>query len=287
MVHTPNLKMLWRIMRDAGRDWSNDNASSMGAALAFYSLLSLGPLLLIIIAIAGLAYGQEAASGRIFAELRGLFGDEGAAAIQAIIANSRNKDESFLATIIGLVILLITATGVFAQLQDALNIIWKVKPPTGHGVWRLIKARFLSFSLLLGIGFLMLVSLVISAGLTAFSGYFSAVMPPLFLHAMNVAVSFGVITVLFAMMFKILPDIYIPWRDVWVGAAMTAVLFTLGKHLIGLYLGHSGFSSTYGAAGSLIVVLVWVYYSSQIVFFGAEFTQTYARYIETKHKTLA
>jgi len=280
--HRPHSNRIISVLIDTGREWMSDKVSSLGAALAFYSLLSLGPLLLIIISIAGLAFGQEAASGHIFGQLRGLIGDEGAAAIQAILANSRNKNDSLLATIIGVVTLLIAVTGVFGQLQDSLNTIWKVKAKPTRTVWSIVRVRFLSFSLVVGIGFLMLISLVVSAGLSAFAGYFADIVPPGVLYLLDISVSFSIITVLFAMIFKILPDVHIRWRDVWFGAAITALLFTLGKNLIGLYLGQSALSTTYGAAGSLIVVLIWIYYSNQILFLGAEFTQVYVRYFGTQ-----
>jgi membrane protein len=259
------------------KDWLEDKAPRLGAALAFYSTLSLGPLLLIVISIAGIAVGYEAASERILLQLSGLVGDEGAQVLRTVLENSAKEETSFFAAAIGIAALLLGATGVFGQLQDALNTIWEVKAKPGRGLWWIIRKRFLSFALVLGTGFLLLISLVLSAALSAVGGYFFQE-DSLWMQLANSAFSFAVITVLFAMIFKILPDVIIQWKDVWIGAVITAVLFSIGKLAIGTYLGHSALSSVYGASGSLIVLLLWVYYSAQILFFGAEFTQVYARY---------
>lgn len=274
------LAAFWFIFRETIREWNDDKVPRLGAALAFYSMLSIGPLLLIVIAMAGLAFGRDAVSHYIFAEIRGLIGDAGAAAIQTILANSSNPKANYVATLIGLVTLIVSATSFFAQLQDALNVIWNVEErESGHWTW-FIKKRLLSFVIILGVGFLLLMALVISAALSAISTFFGGLIPITFvLHLINELISFTVITLLFAMIYKVLPDVHIKWSDVWIGAAITALLFTFGKLLIGLYLGQSAFSSTYGAAGSLIVVLVWIYYSTQIFFLGAEFTQVYTRYM--------
>lgn len=263
------------------RKWLEDDASRLAAALAFYSALSLGPLLLIVIAIGGLAFGQEAASGHVFAEIRGLVGNEGAEAIQTALAHSRNQATGFWATLIGVVTLMIAALGVFGQLQDALNIIWHAKRRP-RNFWWMIEKRVLSFAMILSIGFLLLTSLIVSAVLSAIGAYFTGLLPTVALQLANMIISFSVITVLFAMIFRILPDVYIEWREVWVGAAITALLFSFGKLLIGMYLGHSALGSTYGAAGSLMVVLIWIYYSAQILFLGAEFTRVYADYITAR-----
>ncbi len=267
-----------RIAIDTFREWLRDHAAQQGAALAFYSVLSLGPLLLIVISVAGIFFGQEAASGHIFAQIQGLIGEEGAETIQIILANSRSESKGFWATLAGFVTLLIASTGVFGQLQDTLNSIWKVPPKKGYSFWRIIRKRFLSFALILAIGFLLLISLVVSAALAAFSDYFTGLIPEMMMQGVNFMLSFAVTTVLFAMMFKILPDADIGWHEVWIGAVLTAALFSIGKFLIGLYLGHSALSSTYGAAGSLVVILIWIYYSAQILFLGAEFTQVHANY---------
>jgi membrane protein len=259
-------------------EWFDDNVQRLGAALAYYTIFSLAPLLIIVIAIAGLGFGQQTAQSEILAQLRSLLGDEGAKATQAMIENAQRPATGLLATLIGIVMLLIGATGVFGQLQEALNTIWGVMPKPGWGIKRMIKDRFLSFVMVLGIGFLLLVSLVLSAGLAALGKFFNYLLPVPegVLQLLNFLVSFGVITLLFAMIYKVLPDVKIGWSDVWIGAAMTALLFTLGKSLIGLYLGKSGVASAYGAAGSLVIILLWVYYSSQILLFGAEFTFVYA-----------
>jgi membrane protein len=259
--------------------WQEDKGSQMGAALAFYSLLSIGPLLLIAIAIAGLVFGKEAASAQIVGQIKGLIGEQSAEAIQTILANNQNKDSGILATLIGLATLLFSASAVFAQLQDSLNVIWKAKARKGHAFLYMLRERFISFSMVLGTGFLMLTSLLISAILAALGKYFVGWLPSLapLLEIINIVVSFGIALLLFAMIFKMIPDVKIDWKDVWLGAFITALLFTIGKFLIGLYLGRSGISSAYGAAGSFIVLSLWVYYSSQIVFLGAEFTQSYAR----------
>lgn len=269
------------ILGDTFREWRKDDVSGLGAALAYYGVLSVGQLLLIVIYIAGLVFGREAASGQVFGELRGLLGNEGAEAIQAILASYQSKTEGFWPTVIGLGTLVIAAMGFFGQLQTSLNIIWKVDMKTG-GFLLMLRRRLFSFAMILGIGLLLLMSLAVSAGLEAFGNYFSGSLPVALMYWVNMVISFGVITLLFAMIFKILPDVNVRWRDVWVGAAITSVLFSVGKYLIGIYLGHSAFSSTYGAAGSLIVVLVWIYYSSQILFLGAEFTQVRARYAKKR-----
>ncbi|MGA9657737.1 MAG: YihY/virulence factor BrkB family protein, partial [Asticcacaulis sp.] len=228
----------------------------LGAALAFYSILSIGPLLLIVIAVAGLFFSRETVSEQLFSEIRNLIGTQGAQAIHTMLASSRNPTSGIIATLIGVVTLLISATGFFAQLQDALNTIWSVEDSRGDWKW-FIQKRILSFAMILGIGFLLLIALVVSAILSALGSYFTSYMPGFFMHSVNNLVSFIVISVLFGMIFKILPDVHVKWRDVAIGAAITALLFSFGKLLIGIYLGQSAFSSTYGAAGSLIVVLVW------------------------------
>ncbi|MDC7681702.1 YihY/virulence factor BrkB family protein [Asticcacaulis sp. BYS171W] len=271
-------KLLLQMLMEAFQEWNDDKAPRLGAALAFYSILSIGPLLLIVTGVAGLAFGRDAVNGYLFAELRNLVGDVGAAGIQAILAGAANPQQGIIATLIGIITLVVSATGFFAQLQDAMNAVWNVESDVNADWKWFVKKRLLSFALVVGIGFLLLVSLVISAALAALSAFMSSLLPGFFMGAVNFVISFGVVTFLFAMTFKILPDVHIAWRDVWVGAAITAVLFSIGKQLIGLYLGQSALSSAYGAAGSLIVVLVWIYYSTQIFFFGAEFTQVYSRH---------
>jgi membrane protein len=265
-------------VREAFANWLDDRAPRLGAALAYYTALSLAPLLLIIIGIAGLVFGQEAARGQIVGQLQGLVGDEGARAIQDMLANARTPASGTIATIVGFATLLVGAAGVFGQLQDALNTIWEVAPRPGRG-WRgFVRDRFLSLTMVLGTGFLLLVSLVVSAGVSAAGETLRGVTPGLeaLTQVVVLLVSFAVVTMLFAMIFKWLPDARIAWRDVWFGAVATALLFVVGKFAIGFYLGHASIGSAYGAAGSFVVLLVWVYYSAQVLLFGAELTQVYA-----------
>ncbi|MGH6623119.1 MAG: YihY/virulence factor BrkB family protein [Burkholderiaceae bacterium] len=274
------MKAIGSLIRQAVQSWIADYAPSMGAALAYYTMFSIAPLLLIVISVAGLVFGQEAAQGEIYGQLRGLMGDQGAEAIQAMVTSVHERpEESSLSTIAGIALLLIGATSVFAELQDALDRIWRAPARDGpSGWWVLIRARLLSFGMILGIGFLLMVSLVASAALSALGRWWA----PLFgqwetlLQAVNFVVSFALTTLVFAMIYKILPRVRIRWRDVWTGATVTALLFTIGKFLIGLYIGRSGVTSAFGAAGSLAVVLLWVYYSAQIFLLGAEFTWVYA-----------
>jgi membrane protein len=276
------LSSFWFILRETLREWNDDKAPRLGAALAFYSVLSLGPLLLIVIAVASLFFGRDSVSGYLINEIQALIGERGAHAIQSILRHRQNAQDHSgggWATAIGVITLLASSTGFFAQLQDALNTIWNVDHiPRGHWIW-FVKKRLLSFAMILGVGFLLLIGLVISAALSAFSAPIAVNVSPGMAHAANTVISFAVAAVLFAMIYKFLPDVAIKWRDVAIGAVMTALLFEVGKALIGLYLGHSAFGSAYGAAGSIIVLLVWIYYSTQIFFLGAEFTQVYARYM--------
>jgi membrane protein len=270
--------VLWGILKQTFSQWSNDKVPRLGAALAYYTVFSIVPLLVIIIAMIGLIMGQEAAQSYIIDQLAGLMGEQSANAIKDMIERANQSSTGIVATVVAVGTLLFGASGLFGQLQDALNSIWGVEPKPGRGIWGMIQDRFLSFMAVLGTGFLLLVSLVLSAALSAFGKWFGGWLPgPEFvLQTLNFIISLGVITALFAMMFKFLPDAKIAWSDVWVGAAMTAFLFTIGKFLIGLYLGKSDVGSAYGAAGSLVILLLWVYYSSQILLFGAEFTQVYA-----------
>lgn len=274
-----NVKTVWKLISETFNRWQDDKAPRLGAALSYYTLFSIAPVLIIVIAVVGLIFGREAVQGEIFAQLGGLVGTTSALAIQDLIKNASQPAASTIATIVGIATLLLGATGVFVELQDALNTIWGVKPKPGRGIMGLVKDRLLSFAMILGVGFLLLVSLVISAGLTALNTFLAS-MPgtAIVWSILSFVISFAVITVLFAMIFKILPDVRIAWTDVWVGAGVTSILFTIGKFLIGLYLGKSSFASAYGAAGSIVILLVWVYYSSQLVFFGAEFTQVWANY---------
>ncbi len=273
------VKPFFKLLKEAFRQWQADKASLLAAALAYYTVFSITPLLVIAIAIAGAVFGQENARGAILEQINELVGNQGAQAIETALANANQPQLSSLASTISVVVLLIGASGVFAQLQEALNTVWNVKAKPNGGIWQLIRKRLLSFGMVLAIGFLLLVSLILSAILSGIGNLEINLLPgfdPLW-HWLNVAISFGFITLLFALIYKYLPDVKIRWKDVWVGAIMTALLFTLGKSLIGLYLGRGSLGSAYGAAGSLIVFLAWVFYSAQILLFGAELTQVYAR----------
>lgn len=269
----------WQVLKTTFADWSEDKAPRLGAALSYYTIFSLAPLLLLALAIAAFVFGEDAARGRIDQELQGFLGTEGAAAVQEMITHARKPGAGLMASTIGIVFLLFGASGVFAQLKDALNTIWEVAPKPGRGWLRTVKDRFLSFAMVLCIGFLLLVSLVVSTALSAVASWTRDVLPgpDVLFHVANALVSLAIITMLFALIFKYLPDVKIAWKDVWLGAVATAVLFTAGKFLFGLYLGRGTIGSTYGAAGAVIVVLLWAYYSSQILFLGAEFTQAYAK----------
>ena len=266
------------LLKETGSEWLEDKVPRLGAALAYYTALSIAPLLVIAIAIAGLVFGQDAARGHTLDQVRGMVGAEGAKAIEAMVASADKPRTGAIAAALGVVTLLAGAMGVIGQLQDALNTIWEVAPKPGRGILGLLKDRLLSLGMVLSLGFLLLVSLILSTTTTVLGTFFVGLIPAVApaLEAVNFLVSLVVVTLLFAMIFKLLPDAKVAWGDVWVGAILTAMLFTVGKFLLGLYLGRSGISSTYGAAGSLVVLLVWVYYSAQIVFFGAEFTKTYA-----------
>ncbi len=273
-----NPRLVWALIKEACSAWVADNAPSRGAALAFYTVLSLAPVLIIAIALAGLAFGREAAQGEILWQFQTFVGHTGAAAIQTLIQSAARPGLGTIAGAIGLGTALVGASAAFVELQDALNKIWKVKP-SSEKIWvSAIRQRFLSFCLVLGTGFLLSVSLALSASLTAvgrFMGHLLPV-PASLLEAGHFLVSSGIITLLFAIIFKALPDTEITWADVWLGAAVTSLLFTIVKMLIGLYLGMSALASAYGAASSLAVLLVWVYYSAQIILLGAEFTHIYA-----------
>ncbi len=270
---------IFLLFKDTFTEWNKDHAPRLGAALAYYTVFSLGPLLLIIIAILGLIFGTSAAQNQIMSQIQGLVGTEGARFIQDAITSAAKPRTSIIATVIGIATLLLGAIGVFGALQDALNAIWHVTPKPNRGIRGMIKDRLLSFSMVLVVGFLLLVSLVVSAALAALFTYFGNLVPmsAQVAEGVNFFVSFGVITVLFAMIFKYLPDAVIPWSNVWIGAALTSLLFVIGKFILGFYLGSTSIGSSYGAAGSLVIVLVWIYYSAQILFFGAEFTKAFAQ----------
>jgi membrane protein len=274
------MRRYWSLLKETYEEWDLHKAPKLGAGLAYYTILSLAPLLIVIISVIGFALGKKAAEGRILEQIQGLVGSQGAEAIQTVIANANKPATGTLATIIGLLTLFLGASGVFGELHDALNTIWDVPARQSAGFAGLIRQRFLSFGMVLAIGFLLLVSLVLSAGIAAAGTFVGGLLPvPEFvLQIVNLVVSVVVITALFALIYRFLPDEHPEWRDVIVGAAVTSVLFSVGKLLIGLYLGKASVGSPYGAAGSLVVVLVWIYYSAQIFLFGAEFTHVYARH---------
>jgi membrane protein len=274
------MRRLWQLVKDSVSAWIDDYAPSMGAALAYYALFSIAPLLVIVIAIAGFVFGADAAQGAIVAQLDGLIGAEGATAVEGLVRSASEPGRGVVATVIGGITLVIGATTVFAELQSALDRIWEVPAAERpSGLWGLLRQRLLSFGMILVLGLLMLISLILSAALAAlgewWGGFFAAGWEAA-LHAVNFTVSFALVTGLFAAIYKMMPRADIAWRDVWVGAVVTALLFTVGKFLIGLYLGKSGVTSGFGAAGSMVVLLIWVYYSAQIFLLGAEFTWVYA-----------
>ncbi len=272
------IAQLFTVLRKSAAAWNNDDASSMGAALAFYTLFSIAPLLIMVIAVAGLIFGRDAAQGHILGELRGLTGDAGAQAVENLLKNADSPAKSALAAVLGTAVLLLGATAVFTELYGNLNRIWRSpSAPMASGIWHLIRTRILSFGMILGIEFLLLVSLVVSAGLAAAGDWWGARFTgwPLVGQAVNFILSLAIYTVAFAMIYKFLPRAHIDWHDVWIGATVTAVLFEIGKLLIGL-VGMTSITSAFGAAGSLVVLLVWVYYSAQVFLLGAEFTRVYA-----------
>ncbi len=276
-VQTPG--QWWALIKSAAVAWSDDYAPSMGAALSYYTIFSLAPLLLIVIALAGLFFGTEAVRGEIFGQLRGLMGDDAAKAVEAILTTVSKPSEGITAAIIGVAVLLIGATAVFGELQDALDRIWRA-PATkaSSSLWRFLRTRLLSFGMILGIAFLLMVSMVLEAVMAAVGKWLGGVFTgwEVLAQMANLFVGFALTTLVFAMIYKMMPRVHIRWYDVWFGAVVTALLFTVGKLLIGFYIGKSGIASGFGAAGSLVVILLWVYYSAQIFLIGAEFTWVYA-----------
>ena len=270
---------LFELCKRAVNGWLDDFAPSMGAAISYYTVFSLAPLLVIVIAVAGAIFGRDAVQGEIVGQLQGLIGHEGAVVVQGIIKNASEPERGLVAGGISLAVLLVGATTVFAELQSALDRIWhvpeKLKP---KGLWAILRARVLSFGLILGLAFLLMVSLVLSAAISAFGGWAGARMPgwELLLQGANMLLTVAIMALLFAMIFKFMPSVRIAWRDVWVGGAVTAVLLEAGKFVIGLYLGKSGVGESFQAAGSLVVLLAWVYYAAQIFLLGAEFTKVYS-----------
>ena len=275
--------LLPRLFWAALQGWSKDNVPRLGASLAYYTLFAVSPILIIAIAIAGSVFGPEAVRGQIVGEIDGLIGRQGAEAVQSLLQGAHRDTASTLAVIVGTITVIVAASGAFLELQHALNTIFRVKTdPKKSGIERLILSRLRSFGLVVSIGFVLLVSLLISAALSALSARMqrSVFGNPLLVQGVNIAVSLAVMTLLFGMIYRLLPDVRLAWRDVWTGAFATAILFSIGKFLIGLYLGHSSVASSYGAAGSIVVLLVWVYYSAQVILLGAEFTRVYAEHRE-------
>ena len=270
---------LWLVVRGAATEWTTDKVPRLAAAIAFYSLFSLAPIVIIAVAIAGAVFGPAAAHRELLDQAQYLVGPDGAEAIRLLIKHAPRREASALATLAGVATMLFAATGAFTELKDALDTIWEVQPKPGLGIVTLIKQRFLSFAMVLVIGFLMLVSLVITTCLAVLSETTSRLLPEaiFFMQALHFVMALGLITLLFALIYKVLPDAKVAWRDVWLGAGITALLFSTGKSLFGLYLGHSSIGSSYGAAGSLVIVILWTYYSSLILLFGAEMTQVQAR----------
>jgi membrane protein len=277
-VEPVTLKSVWDLIKKTASSWSEINAPRLGAALSYYTMLSMAPLLVVCIAIASLVFGAKAAQEQIAYQIQSVVGPQGSETIQTLLAHADQPAQGVTAAVFGFLVLLFGASGVFVELHDSLNMVWGVQSPSGTGLLGILKYRFFSFAMVLGVGFLLLVSLVLSAAIAAAGKFFAHYLPapePV-LHAGNLLFSFLVVTVLFALIYKVVPDVHIEWKDVWIGAGVTSLLFSLGKFLIGLYLGKAGVGSAYGAAGSLVVFLVWVYYSAQIFFLGAEFTHSFA-----------
>ena len=276
-----SLRSIWSLLKETVDEWQRDKVDRMAAALAYYTLFSIAPLLVIAVAVAGAFFGQEAARGEIVTQIQGLLGKAGAEVVQTALANTQNPQagSGIVPSIISTLVLIFGASGVFVQLQDSLNAVWNVEPSPQAGVKAVVRKRIFSFAMVVTIGFILMVSLVVSAVLAALSAYTNHLFPALevFWKLFNLGVSFSAFTLLFAAIYKYLPDIHIAWKDVLVGASFTSLLFSVGKELLGLYLGNGAFGSTYGAAGSLVTVLAWIYYSVQIMLFGAEFTQVYTR----------
>jgi membrane protein len=270
--------MLWTVAKEAAENWSRHKDSRQGAALAYYSVFSLGPVIVIAIAIAGFVFGQAAVSGQVASSIKDMVGDTGAQAVQAMLADAGRPREGLLATLIGLGALMFAALGVVVQLKDALNTVWEVQEAPGRGLWHFIRNYAASLAAVFALGFLLMVSLIVTAGLAAFGKYAAPHVREWLLQLVTIFASVGVVSLLFAMMFKWLPDAAVDWYDVWLGAIVTAILFELGKSAIGFYIGKQGLESTYGAAASIIIILIWVYYSSQIILMGAEITHAFAKH---------
>ncbi|HEX6278313.1 MAG TPA: YihY/virulence factor BrkB family protein [Polyangiaceae bacterium] len=274
------------MLKETGEDFVEDNATRLAAALAYYTLLSLAPLVVLALAIAGLVVDQEATRDQLSNELGAVVGSSGADAVRAIVDSAKTPSAGIVSSVLGMIVLLFGASGVFGELQGALNTIWEVAPKPGRGIWGTVRDRLFSFAMVMGVAFLLLVSLVLSTALAAVGRFLESSLPggEAVWQVLNFLLSFAVVSALFAVTFKVVPDVEMKWRDVWIGALVTAFLFSVGKFLIGLYLGKSSVASSYGAAGSLVLLVIWVYYSSLILFAGAEFTQVYARHYGSKIK---
>jgi len=270
--------MWWTVAKEAATNWSGHKDARQGAALAYYSVFSLGPIIVIAIAIAGVFFSHEAVTSQVTSSLKEMLGDIGAKAIEAMLAGANHPAEGALATILGIGALLFAAIGVVVQLKDALNVVWEVEESKESGLWHFARNYVLSFAAVLALGFLLLVSLLVTTALAAVGKFAAPYMPEGILHVVSMLVSFAVVAILFAMMFKWLPDVSVTWRDVWLGAFLTALFFEVGKAGIGFYIGKQALESTYGAAASIVVLLIWVYYTSQIVLMGAEVTHAYAKH---------
>lgn len=282
-------KVIWKILRMTWTEWGDDNGASLSAALAYYTVFSLAPIMVIVVAMVGLIFGADAARGRIVEQIGGLVGEQGGELVESMIVNASQPAKGALATILGVITLLFGATGAFSEMQASLNHIWDLPKKKAGGILSWVTDRFISFSLVLGTGFLLLVSLILGAAFAAVTEVFGSagVNMEVYGQLINFAISFALTTLLFALIFRVLPDVEIAWNDVWVGALATSFAFSVGKLLIGLYLGNTSTGSSYGAAGSLVIVMVWVYYSAQILLLGAEFTQVYSRMIGSRRNERA
>jgi membrane protein len=272
------VQALPRLLKRSFSDWSDDNAPRLGAALAFYTILSISPLVILVLAIVSLVFDRSSAQGHLLSQVQSTVGPEGRDAVQAMLASGQKASQGILATVIGFITLVFGASGVFGELRAALNTIWDAEPKASSGPWGMLRERFFSIGMVFSVGFVLLVSLVVSAGLAAMTKFFSGLLPipPLVLSGVNFLVSLVGISLVFALILKYVPETKVEWKDVRIGAFATALLFVIGKSVLGLYLGKASPGSAYGAAGSLVVMVVWIYYSAQIFFFGAEFTHVYA-----------
>jgi membrane protein len=275
-----NRRSAWDFLAETYGEWSKDNAMTLGAALAFYTTFSMAPLLIIIIAVFGFIFGETSVQAEIIKRVQELIGEQGANAVRSLIQAAYRPGSGFWATIIGIAVILIGSTSALVMLKRALNIIWRAEPDLNAPIWNMAKERLLSFFMILLIGLVLILSLIISVGLSFVTGFFHQVLPvpPFLIQVADLVISVFLITLLFALIYKFLPDVEIAWTDVWIGSAITAILFTLGKFVFGLYLGRSSISSAYGAASSLAILLMWVYYSAQVFFIGAEFIRVYANH---------